>query len=176
MPLLERRCRATPSSVTSISYNRIRSLDLGTQLLHLRTLRLPDARGQLRNGLLTFEYVARPTPLSRDYSLRLTYRRGDPPHVRVLSPSVPDLADGHGPVPHLYERNHPVRLCLYLPRTREWGPERSLARTIVPWSVDWLFYFEIWLATGDWNGGGEHPTPEPPETNQQKSRKKAKAR
>ena len=89
--------------MTSISYNRIRRLDLGAQLLHLRTLRLPGATGQLRNGLLTFEYVVRPTPLSRDYSLRLTYRRGDPPQVRVLSPSVPDLADGHGPVPHLYE-------------------------------------------------------------------------
>lgn len=166
---------ATPSTVTSISYTRIHRLDLGAQLLHLRAMKLPGAVGQLRNGLLTFEYVAQPTPISREYSLRLTYRRGNPPEVRVLLPSIPELADGHGPVPHLYERSHPVRLCLYLPRTREWGPEMSLAQTVIPWSVDWLFYFEIWLATGEWNGGGEHPSLEPVETNQKRNRKKTNA-
>lgn len=175
MPLLGFPYPATPSTVTSISYTRIRRLDLGTQLLHLRALKLPVAVGQLRNGVLTFEYVVKPTPVSREYALRLTYRRGNPPHVQVLSPSIPELADGHGPVPHLYDRSHPVRLCLYLPRTHEWGPERSLAQTIVPWSADWLFYFEIWLATGEWNGGGEHPAPQA-ETNLKRNRTRAKAK
>lgn len=162
--------------MTSIGYTRIHKLDLGTQLLHLRAMNLPGALGQLRAGSLTFEYTAQPTSISREYSLRLTYRRGDRPEVRVLAPNIPELAAGHGRVPHLYEHSHPVRLCLYLPRAREWGPEMSLAQTVVPWSIDWLFYFEIWLATGEWNGGGEHPLPERPETNQKRNRKKAKAK
>lgn len=162
--------------MTSIGYARIHKLDLGTQLLHLRAMQLPGAVGQLREGLLTFEYTAQPTPISREYSLRLTYRRSERPGVQVLAPSIPELAAGHGRVPHLYEHSHPVKLCLYLPRTHEWGAEMSLAKTVVPWSIDWLFYFEIWLATGDWNGGGEHPPPERPETNQKRNRKTAKAK
>lgn len=162
--------------MTSIGYTRIRKLDLGTQLLHLRAMKLPGAVGQLRAGLLTFKYTAQPTSISREYSLWLTYRRGDQPDVRVLAPNIPELVADHGRIPHLYEHSHPVRLCLYLPRTREWGPEMSLAQTIVPWSIDWLFYFEVWLATGEWTGGGEHPPPERPETNQKRNRNKAKAK
>jgi hypothetical protein len=29
--------------------------------------------------------------------------------------------------------------------------------TIVPWAILWLFYFEEWLSSDEWKGGGEHP-------------------
>jgi hypothetical protein len=29
--------------------------------------------------------------------------------------------------------------------------------TVVPWTALWLFYFEEWLASDDWKGGGMHP-------------------
>ena len=32
-----------------------------------------------------------------------------------------------------------------------------LVDTIVPWSILWLFYFEDWLETDEWKGGGMHP-------------------
>ena len=32
-----------------------------------------------------------------------------------------------------------------------------LDQTIVPWTTLWLFYFEEWLASDDWKGGGMHP-------------------
>jgi hypothetical protein len=32
-----------------------------------------------------------------------------------------------------------------------------LATTTVPWALLWLFYFESWLVTGAWDGGGIHP-------------------
>jgi hypothetical protein len=32
-----------------------------------------------------------------------------------------------------------------------------IAHTIIPWSVLWFYFFEGWLATGEWEGGGEHP-------------------
>lgn len=31
-------------------------------------------------------------------------------------------------------------------------------QTIVPWAVLWFFYFEEWLLSDDWKGGGMHPT------------------
>jgi len=30
-------------------------------------------------------------------------------------------------------------------------------QTIVPWAVLWLFYYEEWLVSDRWKGGGEHP-------------------
>jgi hypothetical protein len=27
----------------------------------------------------------------------------------------------------------------------------------VPWTALWLFYFEEWLTSDDWKGGGIHP-------------------
>jgi hypothetical protein len=32
-----------------------------------------------------------------------------------------------------------------------------LDQTVVPWTSLWLFYFEDWLASNEWKGGGEHP-------------------
>ena len=59
-------------------------------------------------------------------------------------------------IPHLYQQK-PLRLCLYLPKTHEWRSWMRLDQTIVPWATLWLFYFEEWLASGDWKGGGMHP-------------------
>ena len=30
-------------------------------------------------------------------------------------------------------------------------------QTIVPWTTLWLFYFEDWLSSDEWKGGGLHP-------------------
>ena len=48
-----------------------------------------------------------------------------------------------------------VQICLY--RHREFTKDKFLANTIIPWTVEWLYFYEIWLATGEWCGGGEHP-------------------
>ena len=35
-----------------------------------------------------------------------------------------------------------------------------IADTIIPWTSEWLFFYELWLATGgEWLGEGEHPPP-----------------
>jgi hypothetical protein len=72
-----------------------------------------------------------------------------------MDPHLPTLASGRE-LPHVYEQD-PTRLCLYLPGSGEWSSAMRISETIVPWSVLWLFYFEDWLATGDWGGGGIHP-------------------
>jgi len=134
-------------------------MDLALQLLHLQALQLSGAVGQFRNRQLVFTYEISPTPMSRTYRLQLTFQQGGSPEVRVLSPNIAELGSGHGTIPHLYERAHPVKLCLYLPSTGEWHAGKIIAHTLIPWSAEWLFYFEAWLATGEWSGGGEHPQP-----------------
>ncbi len=47
----------------------------------------------------------------------------------------------------------------WMPKKREWRPQMQLSDTYIAWTAEWLWYFEDWLATGIWAGGGEHPRP-----------------
>jgi len=125
------------------------------QLLLLKAASRGQGTGSVRHGKLIWEYHDRPTPLSRSYRLRITYRHNGTPEVFVLEPHLPTLAGGRD-LPHVYQQD-PPRLCLYLPSNGEWSATMKISETIVPWSVLWLYYFEEWLSTDVWSGGGVHP-------------------
>lgn len=62
----------------------------------------------------------------------------------------PVLDPGHrATLPHVYEND---RLCLYTPG--EWYPTMWLSQTILPWTSEWLFHYEVWRTTDRWVGGG----------------------
>ena len=82
--------------------NQPKGVDLGIQLLHLNSLRLPDAICTYRSGSLKYSFFVQPTSLGRNYELELTYGRSGSPEVRVTSPNIEVLAVGRGIVPHLY--------------------------------------------------------------------------
>ncbi len=83
-------------------------------------------------------------------------RRGETPDVFILDPDLSELAGGRS-LPHVYQ--NPTRLCLTLPKAKEWLSSMRIDQTFVPWTAMWLFYFEEWLVSDDWKGGGEHPNP-----------------
>lgn len=125
------------------------------QLIGLQRDSIFPGRGTVRLGRLVWDFEARPTVLSRVYGVRIVYKQDATPHVLVMTPDLIDLAGGRK-LPHVYEQR-PTRLCLYLPRAREWNRSMSISETIVPWTILWLFYFEEWLVSDDWQGGGVHP-------------------
>jgi hypothetical protein len=86
------------------------------------------------------------------------YLQGEAPDAFIDAPDLRALSAGRR-IPHLYQQK-PTRLCLYLPRTFQWQPWMRIDQTIVPWTVLWLYYFEEWLDSDEWKGGGEHPEPE----------------
>lgn len=130
-------------------------LSLVQQLQRLRATSLSTGSGNLRRGKLLWDFEARPTPLSRTYKVQIRYRCGGSPDAYVLEPHLPTLAGGRR-LPHVFQQD-PPRLCLYLPRNGEWSSSMRIAETIVPWSILWLYFFEDWLATDQWSGGGVHP-------------------
>lgn len=89
------------------------------------------------------------------YRVRVTYKLGEHPDVFVEEPDLKVLAEGKR-IEHLYSQET-VELCLWLPFTGQWDSRMSIAETIMPWTALWLYYFEDWLATGSWRGGGVHP-------------------
>ena len=55
-------------------------MSLPQQLLGLRR-DFPDGIGELKRGRLNWAAVLQPTPISRDYLVRLDYRDGDTPRI-----------------------------------------------------------------------------------------------
>jgi hypothetical protein len=132
-----------------------RPLTAAQQYLNLRINPICAGTGTLHAGRLIWRCRMSPTPLSREYGVRIDYRQGDVPTVFVDEPDLTALAEGRR-LPHVYQQK-PTRLCLYLPRAHEWATSMRIDLTIVPWAALWLFYFEEWLGSNQWKGGGEHP-------------------
>lgn len=128
-------------------------LPLALQLANLRAQN-PAGTGHVQRAKLTWNFDAQPTPVSRSYRLRLSYALWESPQILVVTPNLQALA-GDRRIPHLYDQER-GRLCLYLPKTGEWHDRRLLVDTMVPWSLLWLLYFEEWLVSDEWKGGGVH--------------------
>jgi len=93
-----------------------------------------------------------PTATSDKYTVELEYKVPSRPRVRVLRPEL-RLAEGRTKLPHVFPGNE---LCLYT--SPEWRPDQRIDQFIVPWISFWLFFYEVWLVSGEWLGGGHEPS------------------
>ena len=124
------------------------------QQKHGLELLYPNGRAQLIQTKLIWKQYIRPSPFSREYLIQVEYQPGEAPRTYVLQPGIRSLA-GKRKLPHVYPLPGDP-LCLYYAPAREWAATMSLASTIIPWASEWLFHFEAWLLTDNWDGGGIH--------------------
>jgi len=96
------------------------------------------------------------SPLGDDYLVRVTYKKGDSPKIYVLEPKELKLPEGKNKLEHVYDHKN-QKLCLYYPKAKEWNDTKTIASTIMPWAMEWLYHYEMWLITSEWTGGGIHP-------------------
>jgi hypothetical protein len=106
----------------------------------------------VRHGLLTCCGTLKPVDISNYYSVRIEYRVGLRPNVWVKGLTTRQEEPADRRIPHRYADG---TICLYY--GNEWTSDKPIAQTIVPWLIEWLFFYEGWLATGEWQGGGTHP-------------------
>lgn len=105
---------------------------------------------------LSWICTLRPTSLSWDYTVKLEYMRGKGVKAYVIDPKPLPLAEGKVELPHTYSTPN-QQLCLFYSGYHEWHPGLLFTKTIVPWIVEWLYFYEIWLGGNGWQGGGiEH--------------------
>jgi len=95
----------------------------------------------------------RPTSRSERYTIEVKYHLKEQPKVLVLNPELTVNYKGDK-IPHVYPGN---RLCLFQPKYSEFTDAKYIGDTIIPWTSLWLYHYEVWHVTGDWQGGGEHP-------------------
>lgn len=82
----------------------------------------------------------RPTPSSPIYTVAIVYMKFRP-RVYIISPEIDEYA------PHLYPDNS---LCLYHPSDQSYHENLFIADTIIPWTAEWLYYYEKWLEDEVW--------------------------
>jgi hypothetical protein len=131
---------------------RTKAIDLRQQRAFVQ-LYYPSWRCTIAAAQLVCTGELQPLPIADTYQVRIVYKLGDSPDITVVDPPLRRRDDG-APIPHLYEHD---RLCLYLPGSKEWWPDKYLAITIIPWTTEWLAYYEAWHATGVWLGDQEQP-------------------
>lgn len=110
----------------------------------------PDFVQRLSAAGMSWTGPITPTPLSVTYTIEIIYRRRYYPQVWVRQPELPVKKEDYRFV-HIYAEG-----CLCLHAEEEWRPWMSISSTFVPWAAEWLVYFELWMATGVWHGGGEY--------------------
>jgi hypothetical protein len=110
-------------------------------------------------------------PDKREHLVRVRYRvpmllenvslQDCQPRVQVIKPVLERHPDYElGPIPHVYvSKLTPMLpyLCLFSPEKREWDPSDLIAETTIFWTSEWLYFYEGWLVTKKWRGGGHHP-------------------
>lgn len=133
-------------------FDTIHTVGVYEQLAMMRVLH-PTFACSVKKGLLVCHGVIRPTEVSGVYRVRIEYRAKESPKVYVEDPPLRRRSPEER-IPHTYEQSRP---CLFLPGAGEWRSDKYIAMTIVPWLSEWLFYYEVWHATGEWLGGGVHP-------------------
>lgn len=126
---------------------RARSLSMAQQATGLRSV-FPDADVALKPYSLRWTGRVQPSDLSRVYTTRIDYKRGHYPSIRVLAPEL--KATEAGFLPHTYDDG---TLCLH--DVGQWNAAMLIVDTIVPWAAEWLLYYEMWLATGEWYGDAD---------------------
>ncbi len=126
------------------------------QYLDLRQV-YPSSYGEILPDNFLWFYYLQPTPLSPKYKIKVTcadranglYR----PIVFVKKPLPLQLAKGKDKLPHVYD-NKKQQICLYEWKKEQWDCSMRISQTIVPWAAEWLYFYEIWVITGEWLGGG----------------------
>jgi hypothetical protein len=124
-------------------------LPLGQQVIRMQR-EWPGFKGTINRNEVVWIGQITPTKMSHTYTLLIKYKAPDRPVVEVISPPLLPLPDKR--IPHRFPGGD---LCLH--KHGQWTANMFIANTIIGWAALWLFFYETWLITGEWEGGGEEP-------------------
>lgn len=117
--------------------------------------RFPEGRVTVQGRRLIWRGSLKPSELSRSYRVEVNYLLKHEPVVRILNRLTTRPGES---LPHVWSHAKRI-LCLH--QSKDWSARMLLANSIIPWAAEWLFFYEIWVVTGEWDGGGDW-TPLPP--------------
>lgn len=95
-------------------------------------------------SILICKGVVQPTTQSVFYTIRLKYDGSHRPTVHIIDPVLP-----YDRKAHMFKDKS---LCLYYPKEQPWSNNLSISQTIIPWTAEWLVYYELYQYYGKWLG------------------------
>jgi len=99
---------------------------------------------QVRQGVLECIGEVQPCPDCDTYQIRVSLPKGGIPRVKIVSPHIPPISSIH-----IYSNGS---LCLYDYREQPWMFDDDLHEKIIPWTAEWLVYYELFKLEGKWLG------------------------
>jgi hypothetical protein len=99
---------------------------------------------RIENDTLVAVGEVQPSPETDKYKIRLEYTPGHTPRVFVESPQIENSKDIH-----LYREGF---LCLYEPSETKFKDSFKLSEYTIPWTIEWIMYYELWKLSGKWEG------------------------
>ena len=98
----------------------------------------------VRAGVMDCTGEIQPCPECDIYRVQITLTKGGVPRVKILSPEIePQSAI------HVYSNG---TLCLFDHRDQPWMTDDNLHEKIIPWTAEWLVYYELYKLDGKWLG------------------------
>ncbi|WP_229368347.1 hypothetical protein [Telluribacter humicola] len=86
----------------------------------------------------------KPTDDSPIYRLRLEYSVWGKPAMYIEEPEIIPSA-----LIHIYKEGN---LCLYYPKETPWKDHFHMKDTMLPWTAEWLVFYELYKLYGVWLG------------------------
>ena len=98
----------------------------------------------LHKDRLTCSGSITPSDYCETYRISITLPKGKPPKVKIKYPEIIPSSKIH-----IYSNGS---LCLYDHRERPWTAQDNIHDTIIPWTAEWLIYYELYKICGKWLG------------------------
>jgi hypothetical protein len=99
---------------------------------------------QVRPGVLDCTGEIQPCPECDTYKVHISLTKDGVPRVKIMSPIIQPRA-----AIHMYSNG---TLCLYDHRDQPWMVDDNLYEKIIPWTAEWLVYYELFKLDGKWLG------------------------
>lgn len=96
----------------------------------------------LTNILLNLNDISIEKDFSK-YKIKIEYSHKKGPKIFIAEPTIENNA------PHRFSDNS---LCLFKNSNFTWKNGNSIATEIIPLIIMWIYFYEIWLITGIWEG------------------------
>jgi hypothetical protein len=109
----------------------------------------PFFKCEVSCDVLTCHAKIIPSEGCASYSISIKYKLHNSPCVRVLNPKIPKELWGQV---HIFSQTGD--LCLFDSRKgkQPWQWKYNIHETIIPWTAEWLVYYELYLKLGKWLG------------------------
>lgn len=86
----------------------------------------------------------KPSDFCDTYQILIRYPKGKVPRVRIARPKIEPSTKIH-----MYPNG---TLCLYDHRAAAWSANYNLHETIIPWTAEWLVFYELYKIHNMWLG------------------------